>query len=229
MEKIADSQKKFYLKKYLKYGDDPRSLSYNDKITQYLRFKKIAELFKYENSEIFSIHEIGCGLAHFKEFLEGYPASISYSGSDIIEEFIKLDGEKFPDCSFYINDISQPIESIHPAIKWKDYYCLSGTFNPKEDSSIDEWESFIFKSMKNMFNMARKGMCVNFITSYSEFFDNKIYYADPKIIFNWCIKNCSRFVAISQDSPLYEFFVYVYKEEFIRQVFSEPEFTKYFK
>ncbi len=157
MKEITESQKFFYLKKFQQYGDSPLSLSWNDKKTQYLRFQKIAELFKYEHSNRFSVHEIGCGLAHFKEFLNEYPASISYSGSDIVEEFIGKNKIKFPECPFFVENISNDLESINDSVKGYDYYCLNGTFHTKEQNSIENWENFVFKSTKICLEWQRKG------------------------------------------------------------------------
>jgi SAM-dependent methyltransferase len=227
--KIEESEKEFYLTKFRQYGDSPKSLSWNDKNSQYLRFEKIAELFKYESSPQFSVLDVGCGLGHFKEFLSERFGAISYSGSDIMEEFIEFDKKKFPDCSFFIEDISDDPESIDNSMKGLDYYCVIGTFNLKGKKQVEDWESFVFKSMKNMFMMAKKGICTSFLTAYSDFYDDNLYYADPKTIFNWAVTNCSRFVSISHDIPLYEFFVYIYKEEYIKEHFPEPEFSKYFK
>lgn len=227
MDKIIESQKQFYLKKFQQYGDSPQSLSWNDKKSQYLRFQKISELFQYERSNQFSVHEIGCGLAHFKEFLINYPVSVSYSGSDIIAEFIEHNIKKYPDCSFYVENVATDLKSINDHMKGCDYYFLNGTFHTKEQNTIEEWEKFIYKSTSNMFKMAKKGICINFLTSHSGFFNDVLYYADPMSIFNWCLINCSRFISICHDIPLYEFFVYIYKEDFIKSVF--PEFPKYFK
>lgn len=227
MKKLEESQKKFYFSKFLNFGDDPRSMSWNDKKSQYLRFQKISELFKYEkNSETFSIHEVGCGLAHFKEFLDSFGYNCIYSGNDIITELIEHNKNKYPECHFSVQNIAVDYDQIDDAIKGKDYYCLSGTFHTKEDNSVQEWESFIFTSIKNMFKMAKKGVCVNFLTSYSDFYDKKLYYADPKEIMDWCVKNLSRFISIGHDIPLYEFFVCVYKEECIKEKF--PDYGKYF-
>jgi SAM-dependent methyltransferase len=227
--KFKESQRDFFLKRFQQFGDSPQSLSWNDKNSQYLRFEKIADLFKYEDSGQFSVHDIGCGLGHFREFLNDHYQGISYSGSDIVEEFIAFDIKKFPDCSFFIQNISDDPESISASMKGLDYYCTNGTFYRKDQITVEEWESLVFKSMTNMFAMAKKGVCVNFLTSYSDFFDDNQYYADPKKIFNWAVTNCSRFVTISHDIPLYEFFVYIYKEKFIKEQFPESGYSKYFK
>lgn len=227
MKKLQESQKKFYYNKFLQFHDDPRSLSWNSKLSQELRFTKILDLFKFEDYEkAFTIHEVGCGLGHFLEFLRETPFKYTYSGSDIIPEFIENNIKKYPGSSFYVQDISADYNEISKKIEKCDYFCLSGTFHTKEDNDLTEWESFVFKSIENMVLMSNKGICANFLTSYSDFYDEKLYYADPKRILDWAITNISRFVTITQDIPLYEFTVCIYKEEYMRSRF--PGYEKYF-
>ncbi len=75
--------------------------------------------------------------------------------------------------------------------------------------------------------MAKKGIAFNFLKSYSDYYDDKLYYADPKRILNRIIRNYSRFVSISQIILLYEFTVLIYKESFIKSIFTS--YKKYFK
>jgi len=227
MSKIQDSQKRLYSQKFQQYDDDPRSLSWNDKNSQDLRFKEILDLLKYEKADNkFTLHEIGCGLGHFYEYLKTTKYQVTYSGSDIVPSFIDTCRNKFPGTSFYLQDISADYEFIPEEIKNNDYYCLSGTFHTKEDNAPEDWEQFVFKSIRNMFRMAKKGICINFLTGYSEFFDEKLFYADPRVIFDWCVQNLSRFISIEHDIPLYEFTVCIYKEQFVREQF--PGYGKYF-
>lgn len=223
---IEDSQKNLYTDKYSMFGDDPKSLSWNDADSQNLRFAKISELFRYESNDKFSVHEIGCGLGHFKQYLNDSGYGCEYSGSDIIEDFINCNINKYPDCHFAVQNISNDLDRIDDKIKGKDYYCLSGTFHTIENNSIEDWETFVFKSIQNMFEMANKGIGFNFLTSHSDFYDDGLYYANPANILDWSIKNLSRFVSISHDMPLYEFTVCAYKEDFIKGKF--PSYRKYF-
>jgi hypothetical protein len=226
MTSLEESQRQLYHKKFLEFGDDSKSLSWNDRESQFMRFNRITELFRFERSDRFSVHEIGCGLGHFKEFLDCAGHGCEYSGSDIVADFIERDREKYPGCLFLEQSIGDDFESIRPQVKGKDYYCLSGTFYTKENNSSDIWESFIHRSMENMFRMANKGICVNFLTSGSDYFDGKLYYADPGRIIDFVFSRLSRFVTITHDLPLFEFFVYIYKEDFIRSQF--PGYEKYF-
>ena len=225
---IEKSQKSLYLNKFKQFGENSKSLSWNDKSSQFLRFEKLSELFQFEKIDSpFSVHEIGCGLAHFIEYLKTTDFNYNYSGSDIVSEFIEYNRKEHPKYKFFIQNIYENFDKINENIKNYDYYIISGTFYTKENNSIKAWEDFIYKSTENMFRMAKKGIAFNFLTSYSDFFDEKLYYADPKVILDKIIKNYSRFVNISQIIPLYEFTVVIYKESFLQSIF--PSYQKYFK
>jgi trans-aconitate methyltransferase len=93
---------------YRRHGDDPRSLSHNDPVTQRERFQRIARCFD-DMEDGFTVHEIGCGLGHFGQFLaERYPGAL-YSGSEICEEFAEHCRRLFPDGSFHVRDISSKL------------------------------------------------------------------------------------------------------------------------
>lgn len=219
MNRIEEFQKKFYRDKFKRYGDDPRALSWNDRKTQMVRFQSLAELFMYEVTGPYTVHEAGCGLAHFKEVLDrDYPECI-YSGSDILPEFIEHDRERYPDGEFTVQNIGDEFDRISESVKGKDYYCVSGTFNAIGDCPLTEWEGFISRSIENMFRMASKGIGFNFLSSFSGYHCEDLYYANPGTMMNWCVKNISRFTMILHNTPLYEFTVLVYKEAFFQELF----------
>jgi len=117
MNEIKKSQKRFYLRKFKKYGDNSRALGWNSRECQYLRFQKISELFRYEKFGHFTVHEVGCGLGHFKSYLDENQWNVRYSGSDIVEDFIDTCRKKFPDCSFYVENIANDLDQINSDIK----------------------------------------------------------------------------------------------------------------
>ena len=227
MSHLIDKQLKFYEDAFGKHGDSPRSVHYNSSSSQYLRFEVLSKLFKYEQNDKFSIHEVGCGLGHYREYLSLQGINSQYSGSDISSMFIDKCKEKFSECRFHQIDMSGDLSDIQVKVNVSDYSTLSGTFNPIGDNSVEEWESFINNIIFNMFALSRKGIAFNFLTSYSQFFDENLYYADPGKMYNWLQKNLSRFITIISDVPLYEFTVLVYREEFIKEIFPD-EFSKYF-
>jgi len=224
---IESSQEKYYLSKFLIHGISPKALSWNDTSSQYLRFNYLSQLFKYEINSNFSVHEVGCGLGHYYNYLRESLIVCDYSGSDIVPQFINYCQKNIPNSPFYLQSIVDNFENLKKTIGGRDYYILSGTFNTKDNNSINHWEKFVYAGIANMFSLSKKGVAFNFLTSHSDYFDNKLYYANPTKIFSWCTKNLSRFINISHDQPLYEFTVYVYKDKYIKSLY--PKFQKYFK
>jgi hypothetical protein len=226
MNEIVRKQKEFYLENFRQHGDLPQSLGYNDQITQYARFEVLSRLFQYERKgKTFSVHEIGSGLAHFYEFLrEQSPYRFDYSGSEILGEFVRASRKKYPFLKFYQRDITQ-----RPPSARYDYLVLSGTFNPIQDLDVKRWETFLERMMLKMFAMAKKGIGLNFLTTYSDFTQKGLYYSDPRAIYDFVQEKMSRFIVIDSSYPLYEFTLLVYKEPFIKKVHGEKEFGKYFK
>ncbi len=223
---VEESQRQFYRAKFLRFGDDPRSLSWNDRESQNLRFKRVCDLFKYERDSRFTVHEAGCGLGHFKAYMDMAGYGFEYSGSDIVPEFIEHNRKTYPGCGFYLQSICGELGQIDDRVKGKDYYFLSGAFHTKEDNTVEDWEAFIFKGMGNMFRMAEKGICVSFLTAHSGFFRDGLYYADPGRLLRHAVRHLSRFVTVAHDIPLFEFFIYVYKESFIKGEY--PGLERYF-
>ncbi len=231
MSELIKNQKEFYEEKFQRFGEDPRSLGHNDRESQWLRFETLARLFRHEPAGArFSVHEMGCGLAHFNEYLLENKISCSYSGSDICGNFIERARAKFPQASFVLQNMAEEFEMMTSAVKGHDYYVASGVFNPSNGRPAQEWEAFLFKAIGNMFRACRKGIAFNLLTSYSHESrrSRELYYSDPKKMFDWCKTNLSRFVNVLEDTPLYEYTVLVYKKEFIRSLYSAP-FDKYFR
>lgn len=230
MRKLIENQKEFYREKFRHFGDDPKALGYNDGESQRLRFKLLRELFRYEKGGPFSVHEVGCGLAHFWQYAQEENMNCEYSGSDICENFISRSKTKFPAGDFFLQDMSEEFACLPPSVKEKDYYVVSGMFNPMNDNSVEEWEKFLFSVVDNMFRACRKGIAFNLLTLYSQ--ENRrsksLYYSDPKTIYDWCNAHLSRFVTVIADTPLYEFTVLVYREAFIKTLYPSV-FDKYFR
>lgn len=228
---LIEDQKKFYEEKYLRFGDDPRSLGYNDAESQRLRFEILRRLFLEETSARFSVHEAGCGLAHMAQFFQEKGISCEYSGSDISRHFVEQAKGKFPGSEFWLQDMAEDFDRLDPALKGKDYYVASGMFNPVNANPLQQWEKFIWKTVGNMFQACRKGISFNLLSLYSEESRRSpdLYYADPRIVYDWCKTHLSRFVSVLEDSPLYEFTVLVYKKEFVKSRNPSPLFEKYFR
>ena len=147
-----------------------------------------------------------------------------YSGTEIIDEYVDEAKKRFPELSFYNRDIAES--------KFDDKYdfvLMSGVFHQRRDSAIRDWEKFSQQLLKNSFEMCNKGIAFNFISPFVDFYQTQVYYSNlPKLI-NFINDDLSRFFEIRHNYALFEFTVYVYKEEYIKSKYPQTEFQKYFK
>ena len=184
----------------------------------------ICDIFKEEDDV--TVHDVGMGVADLYAFMkENYTdKKMVYSGTEIIDEYVDEAKKRFPELSFYNRDIAES--------KFDDKYdfvLMSGVFHQRRDSAIRDWEKFSQQLLKNSFEMCNKGIAFNFISPFVDFYQTQVYYSNlPKLI-NFINDDLSRFFEIRHNYALFEFTVYVYKEEYIKSKYPQTEFQKYFK
>ena len=188
-----------------------------------LRYKNISGVFGEEDS--FSLHDVGMGLGDYCNFLNKYYSdrNIVYSGSDIFQDYVIESNRRFPDKKFYLrNLVTSSTEDKY------DYLILSGVFHQRRDTSIKDWEQYMETLINNCFAMCNKGIAFNAVTQFVDFYQPNIYYCNIHKLIESINDRLSRFFILKHDYALYELTVYVYKEEYIQQKYSEKEFEKYF-
>jgi len=188
-----------------------------------VRFKKITNLVKDDDN--FSIHDIGMGVADLYQYIKKrFPhKSFIYSGTEILSEYYEEAKNRFPECNFFLRDIAEKAFEDH-----YDYLVMSGVFHQRRESSIRDWEKFSQRIISNSFEMCNKGIAFNFISPFVDFYQTDVYYANLSKIVNFIIDDLSRFFTICHNYPLFEFTVFVYKEEYIKLEYQQPELQKYF-
>ena len=210
---MKESEKKATIERYNRrlevYGYDPRTLGWL-KGRQPIRFEALSQIGDLNNS---SILDVGCGFGDLYGFLIKKGLTIKYTGHDINPELIKIAREVYPDAHFAVKDIEE--EEIEDRFDW---VFESGVFNFKSSHS----ERFVQNMLRSMFELCRKGVAADFVSSYVDFEDKDAYYASPEEIFAFC-KTLSRRVVIRHDYMPFEFCMYIYKDDSIneRNVFAE--------
>ena len=224
MEQIRKSQQKHYRGLLEKHAGTTMAVSSESAAHKRLRFDQISKVFGDDLS--FSLHDIGMGLGAFGSYLrENHPNRIiTYSGSEILPEFVDGARAAHPTCQFFCRDIAEQYgQDIY------DYVILSGVFHQRRDTSISDWEKFSRIILKNAFFMCRKGLAFNFISPFVDFYQTEVYYANLPRIINFVVEELSRFFVINHSYALYEFTLYVYRENVISNRDDAAEFKKYFK
>jgi len=222
---IADDQRAFYGELFKKFGDDPRALSQRDGATQSERFARMAKLFAGEK-EPFSVHEVGCGLGHFGEFLGATIPAASYSGSEVNPDFVDACRQRFPASLFQLRDVSGET----PADRY-DFVTLCGVFNIPLAAAGNKWDTFIRQMLRSMYAMARKGISVDFLSSYcdADKMNPDLHYQSEMEILDFAAKELSRHFELDNSGPLYEYTLRVYRPEYLEAHYPSEEFSRYFK
>ncbi len=187
--------------------DPAQKVGWKDHTAQYVRFKQFLPLFV--NHQTFGINDLGCGLAHFYDFLveHGYREFI-YKGYDRDQRMIEH-------CVAAQVGKKKELVLIHKAEEMDiaDFTIASGIFNLKFEIAKGDWESFIFETIETMNRKSRLGFGFNILSKYSdkEFQKNELYYADPCFFLDHCLKHYSKNIDLKHGYGQYDFTILVYK------------------
>lgn len=222
MSQIIDNQRQAYTESFIKHGPTPQGTYQNNTDTQYFRFERLIK-----NIQPFlpqsTIHDVGSGLCDLHKYLNSLNIEHHYSGTEIVQEMNDYSLREFPGIKLYNRDLLTVDNN-----ETYDFIVLSGTMNLLNDQNPKDWEAYCYRLIQKMYNQANKAISFNCLTSYKTFTDPTLFYFNPQEVFDFCMKNLSRFVTIDHGYPLYEFTCTVFKPDFLAQQYNKPAFHKYF-
>ncbi|AOP33691.1 hypothetical protein A0128_07445 [Leptospira tipperaryensis] len=166
-----------YSNRYQKFGQDPKTLGWDNKTNQETRFRNAVRGIDISDKKVL---DIGCGFADFHQFLlENFPNKrCEYSGVDINPDLIGECVKRFPKSKFEIvNILSQP-EKIQT--EYFDIVAMFGVLNFRfsEIQNMDFAKSMITQA----FHYSKGVLVVDMLSSVLDFKyppDDFVYYYDP--------------------------------------------------
>jgi len=193
-KKTHDAIIKHYNDLYKIHGQRPGALGWL-KGRQNIRFRVVSEIGKMQNSKIL---DVGCGFGDLSSFLKSQ-YQIKYLGVDINPKFIEIAKQRNPKTRFEVRDIEKK------KIKEKfDWVFAVGTTN--KAGSYEYIENLLIQMLK----VAKKGVAMDFMSSYVDFKASGSFHTSPEKIFK-IAKNLSKRVVLRHDYLPFEFCVYIYK------------------
>lgn len=221
----SDEQRRYYSRLFHEHGHSPRAVDQRDHETQNERFFRLVQAFRFEPAH-FSVHEIGCGLGDFGEYLKEHFPQADYSGSDICQEFVDVCKRRFSTDRFYLRNI---VDS--GTDERYDFVTISGTFNTRLSADEASWSQFVRRMMRAMYSMCNYGIVVNFLTSYCDqhLMRGDLHYQDEKEILDFVISGMTRHIELDASGPLYEYTLRIYRPDYIRARYPEQQFSRYFR
>jgi len=198
----GEQMREEYRRKFNKYGYSPKSLGC-PKGRQDLRFEALTKHIK--NSV--RVLDFGCGFGDLYGFLKSKNIRVDYSGCDLMEEFLAVGNEQYPDGNFFYKPIGEPLTEKY------DYIICSGIFNFLYSKDIDEHKQSVFNTMKNLFACCDKVLSIDFQSPYIDFKSSEAYHQDISELTQFSVDNLSRRFSIDHSYMPFEFCIHIHKND----------------
>jgi SAM-dependent methyltransferase len=191
-----------YNKRLSKLGPVFEALASGTEERRKMRFSILKEI-GVSNGD--SVLDLGCGFGDLYQYFKDEGIEVKYTGIDINPELIENAKIKFPNAEFRVLDIQQEDPGKF------DYVLSTSCFNLKLQG--EENYEFVTKLLTSAFQSAKKGVAVDFMTSYVDFKGNaeEAFYYSPEEIFR-ISKGITKRVSLRHDYPLYEFCMYLFPD-----------------
>ena len=179
------------------HGASPRSVGWKDAASQRLRFAKLAALLPADGAPI-SVNDLGCGYGALFAFLDELPGVTleRYYGYDISAAML--------DRARQATDARAELIRAAAPTQTADWSFASGPFNVKDESSDAAWEGYVHDCVRSLAERSRRGFAFNLMTTFVDYRQDNLYYADPGAFFAFCKREISPYVTLVHDYPLYE-------------------------
>ncbi|MFH1282522.1 MAG: class I SAM-dependent methyltransferase [bacterium] len=192
---------KRYTDRFKKFGIDIKTLASGDTSRQKIRYDVFLRIGELNGA---SLLDVGCGLGDFYQYLLDKGIKLEYTGIDICPAFIDVCKQRFPNGTFLVADIQTDTLGKH-----YDYIISSQTYNNKLEK--EDNMTVVHDVLKKCYSVCKKALAFDFITSYVDYKEERLYYYSPEKIFTFC-KQITKRVALLHDYPLYEFAIFLYKD-----------------
>lgn len=205
-DKTLKEVKELYDNNLEEFGTKTQAIGWKSTEQLEMRYRRILSVVDESDREYgSSFNDYGCGYGAMLDYMAKEKFKINeYNGYDISQNMLdQLIARK---STFQVNAFCESqIKTL------ADYSVVCGTFNVRFESSDQAWNDFIKKTLHNLNDFSRKGFSFNLLTSYVDWKEKHLYYADPLEFFDYCKRNFSKRVTLYHEDPLYEWVIVVKK------------------
>ena len=127
---ITSKVKSYYKNKIITFGSTPLGVDWSTESSQYQRFDRLLRHMPLTEND--SILDFGCGYGALVDYLKCRNFFPKYTGLDLVTEMLEVAVIRNPEHA------DNFISELPPNDIW-DYVTMSGVFNVKGETSIDEW------------------------------------------------------------------------------------------
>lgn len=201
-----------YEKCFQVHGDTCRGVDWPNQNDAEMRYKVMLNIvdwyeMKYRKKNLYDVLDLGCGLGHLYEYIKKNISNIRYSGLDISDIFINKCKCKFPEVEFFCKDILQEDDFGR-----YDFIIMNGVFTEKLNLSYESMWDFFTRMITKVYTVCDKGIAFNLMSKDVDWERDDLFHVPLNQVSLWLTGNLTRNFVIRYDYGLYEYTVYLMKE-----------------
>lgn len=181
-------EKTDYLKRYKKFGNNPKALGWHSKKAAEQRYEQIIADINFEGK---SVLDVGCGFGDIIPFIKKKAKNFEYTGVDIVPEFVRQAKKLNPLYKFEIRDYFK-----NPLKKNFDVVLCVGSLN----SNLKDNLNFRKKAIKKMFGYAKYALIFSMAGRHPKPYTSpksNVWFADPVEILEYCYSLTKKVVLLN--------------------------------
>lgn len=152
--------------------------------------------------------DVGCGFGSLLDLIRERAMSLDYQGIDMCEPMIAEARKRHPDGWWLTGDFLQ----FKPTGKY-DYVVCNGILTQKLNASIRAMNEYAKTLITKMFEMCTIGIAFNVMSTHVNFMADNLYYRNPVELLAWCMTELTPRARLDHAYPLYEYTIYLYRED----------------
>lgn len=215
MDEITKELTTHFSKTFLRHGATTEGVNWGTKTDKIARRYTVFSDFITKNmaDKKISVLDVGCGYGALLNYLGNNIENIEYYGIDPCLEMINTAKSTYMKAFYNIS-----LEDLHdkkfeniPIPDKFDYVVCNGVFTLKNDMSNIAINKFVNKSIQYCFNLCKKSVLFNMMSTHVDFFNSNLFYKNPADMITFIIENMTNKVAVDHYLIEYEYFVTMYK------------------
>jgi 2-polyprenyl-3-methyl-5-hydroxy-6-metoxy-1,4-benzoquinol methylase len=208
MKEIATTLQEYYTKCFAEHGASPRGVDWHNWQSLVLHYEKmLAVIEPAAVGQRVSLLDVGCGFGGLLDYAKSKGMTLDYSGIDIVPAMITHGQKQHPEANFSAVDIFE----FEPKRVF-DYVVCNGVLTEKLDVSSLEFDKFVRRMVRRMFELARQGIAFNLMTTQVNFTAPNLFYKNPLEMIAFCTAELSSKFVIDHAYPHYDYTMYVYRD-----------------
>lgn len=211
MDPISEALGRHYAETFDRHGPTSQGVDWGaDAARAALRYDKMLAVMPRDPLAGASLLDVGCGYGGLLTHAAREGRTIDYTGIDVADNMIHWAAANLPNGRFLQGDVLS-----HEFGQQFDYVVCNGILTQKLNATGLEMDRYAGRLIRRLFELCRRGVAFNVMTTKVNHFANNLYYRNPAELLSWCLSEITPHLRLDHSYPLYEYTMYLYREPFL--------------